>query len=52
MADRDTQQSNINKTGQAVFDGVGHGGICIALVLLYDLFCEITGLNGKGGLYV
>ena len=50
MADRDTQQSNINKTvGKLCFMVLGMVGFVIALVPLYDLFCEITGLNGKTG---
>ncbi len=50
MADRDTQQSNINKTvGKLCLMVLGMVGFVIALVPLYDLFCEITGLNGKTG---
>ena len=50
MADRDTQQSNINKTvGRLCLMVLGMVGFVIALVPLYDLFCEITGLNGKTG---
>ena len=50
MTDRDTQQSNINKTvGRLCLMVLGMVGFVIALVPLYDLFCEITGLNGKTG---
>ena len=50
MADRDTQQSNINKTvGKLCLMVLGMVGFVIALVPLYDLFCEITGLNGETG---
>ena len=50
MADRDTQQANINKTvGKLCLMVLGMVGFVIALVPLYDLFCEITGLNGKTG---
>ncbi len=50
MSDRDTQQSNINKTvGKLCLMVLGMVGFVIALVPLYDLFCEITGLNGKTG---
>ena len=50
MADRDTQQYNINKTvGKLCLMVLGMVGFVIALVPLYDLFCEITGLNGKTG---
>ena len=50
MTDRYTQQSNINKTvGRLCLMVLGMVGFVIALVPLYDLFCEITGLNGKTG---
>ena len=50
MTARDTQQSNINKTvGRLCLMVLGMVGFVIALVPLYDLFCEITGLNGKTG---
>jgi cytochrome c oxidase assembly protein subunit 11 len=50
MTDRDTQQSNINKTvGKLCLMVLGMVCFVIALVPLYDLFCEITGLNGKTG---
>ena len=50
MTDRDTQRSNINKTvGRLCLMVLGMVGFVIALVPLYDLFCEITGLNGKTG---
>ena len=50
MTVRDTQQSNINKTvGRLCLMVLGMVGFVIALVPLYDLFCEITGLNGKTG---
>ena len=50
MTDRDTQQSNINKTvGRLCLMVLGMVGFVVALVPLYDLFCEITGLNGKTG---
>ena len=50
MTDRDAQQSNINKTvGRLCLMVLGMVGFVIALVPLYDLFCEITGLNGKTG---
>ena len=50
MRDREAQQSNINKTvGKLCLMVLGMVCFVIALVPLYDLFCEITGLNGKTG---
>lgn len=48
------QNANIRRTvKQACLIVVGMCGFVVALVPLYDLFCEVTGLNGKtGGPYV
>ena len=44
------QQANIQRTvRRLVLLVVGMGGFAFALVPLYDLFCEITGLNGRTG---
>ncbi|MED6341548.1 MAG: cytochrome c oxidase assembly protein [Pseudomonadota bacterium] len=50
MSAQNSQQANINKTVKKLCLIVV-GMICFvaALVPLYDLFCEITGLNGKTG---
>lgn len=54
MSEQRSQQANINRTvGKLCLMVVGMIGFVAALVPLYDLFCEITGLNGKtGGPYV
>lgn len=45
-----TQQQNIKRTVlRSCLIVVGMCGFVVALVPLYDLFCEITGLNGKTG---
>ncbi len=48
------QQAQIKRTVKRLsFIVVGMSAFAFALVPLYDLFCEITGLNGKtGGPYV
>ena len=49
-----TQQTQIKRTVRKLsLIALGMCGFAFALVPLYDLFCEITGLNGKtGGPYV
>ncbi len=45
-----SQNANIRRTiRQSVLIVIGMCGFVVALVPLYDLFCEITGLNGKTG---
>ena len=49
-----TQQAEIKRTVKKLsLIVLGMCGFAFALVPLYDLFCEVTGLNGKtGGPYV
>ena len=49
-----TQQTQIIRTVKRLsLIVIGMSAFAFALVPLYDLFCEITGLNGKtGGPYV
>ena len=50
MSEQSRQQANINRTvGKLCLMVVGMICFVAALVPLYDLFCEITGLNGKTG---
>ena len=49
-----SQQAEIKRTVKKLsLIVLGMCGVAFALVPLYDLFCEVTGLNGKtGGPYV
>lgn len=54
MTSHEERQKNIKQTVRKLgLIVLGMCGFVVALVPLYDLFCEITGLNGKtGGPYV
>ncbi len=43
----DLQARNARLVRRLIFMGVGMFGFGFALVPLYDVFCEVTGLNGK-----
>jgi cytochrome c oxidase assembly protein subunit 11 len=47
--DNNERSSNTRVIGRLLFVVVGMFGFGFALVPLYDVFCDITGLNGKTG---
>ena len=49
IVDSNKRSSNTRVIGRLLFVVVGMFGFGFALVPLYDVFCEVTGLNGKTG---
>lgn len=49
MTDNDRQEANRRTLKKTLFIAVGMLGFAYALIPLYSLVCDITGLNGKTG---